>query len=215
MELVIDALSSASLPMLRLFINSIASNEKTNFVGDLDSVVSAQIAKQAAVGIFDTSGQILAFSGFEVLLEGELAETRSCFVAPPLRGLGIQRLMHYARALMIISACGQNCSVVSATKPTSVFAQRNLELLGFSDWPRPHDAVRTTCRDCVIRLIGEECCCRFYVCRPANVAALASRVGCASPEIQEACQRGINIAWGPVLLGLCRRNSNAKGNDRS
>ncbi|WP_027211428.1 hypothetical protein [Burkholderia sp. WSM2232] len=215
MELTVDALQNDSLPMLRLFIGAIASNEKTNFVGDLDSVVSLQVANQSAVGIFDSSGQIHAFSGFEVLLDGELAETRSCFVAPTLRGLGIQRLMHYARALMIISTCGQNCSVVSATKATSSFARRNLELLGFSDWPRPHDAVKATCRDCAMSVIDEQCCCRFYVSRPANVATLAARVGCGSPEIEEARKRGINISWGPVLSQLRQRVTSGKSGDRS
>lgn len=205
MKAVIEVVLSEQTAAVREFVKDIAESERINFVGDLEQTVIEQVRAHSAVGVFDEGENVLGFGGFETLVPYKLVETRSCFVAPELRGLGLQRLLHYARATLIVDRWGPDCAIVSATKETSPFARRNLKQLGFVSWENPAMEVYATCAACPSRPARGLCCCGFHRCDPHGVKRLSACLTDEAEEFEAARRRNIDMAWGTRLRQIAAR----------
>ncbi|MBG6243896.1 hypothetical protein CS369_01830 [Candidatus Symbiopectobacterium sp. 'North America'] len=161
---------------LSAFIAQISHHEKANFLGDADCFFF-QAMNNNHLFIATENNKIIALSAIDPLWP-DLIETRTCFVLPAYRGLGLQRVMHEVRAVNIRQRWGNKCLAVSAVKHSTRATRENLLTLGFKLWDTPDKRVFGPCIHCHVFSASREknCYCDFFYADENVLASLSERL---------------------------------------
>ncbi len=117
--------------------------------------------------IVRSEGALVGIAGAFPLSEGEpaLVEMGSCYVAPPFRGFGLQKLLVRARIAAVVAAVDPNARILTAITPQNLGSRASILKAGFEPLGEHERLLIELCAYCVARP-GEAsdrlCCCDFF-----------------------------------------------------
>ncbi|MDY4379457.1 GNAT family N-acetyltransferase [Pectobacterium brasiliense] len=175
-QLKLEIANSSHELSLRNFISRMSVQEKENLLGDAE-IFFFQAIKNSNLFVAIDGKDVIALSAVDPLGD-DLIETRTCFVLPEYRGLGLQRIMHEVRAINIRQRWGYECVAVSAVKRSTLATRENLLALGFKLWNEPDKRVFSPCKRCQAFDLSKNtnCCCDFFYADKNVLAALSDHL---------------------------------------
>jgi hypothetical protein len=127
------------------------------------------LRKSVEEGLFfkgDSGGNLVAVAGVFSLGRVPCVELGGTFVAPAVRGYGLQRLLFQLRIAATVVKLSVNYLIVTAIDPSNIVSRNNALRSGFEELQTPDLAMLESCAGCPKRSSAEnanrQCCCDFY-----------------------------------------------------
>ena len=117
--------------------------------------------------IVRSEGALVGIAGAFPLSEGEpaLVEMGSCYVAPPFRGFGLQKLLVRARIAAVVAGVDPNARILTAITPQNLGSRASILKAGFEPLGEHERLLIELCAYCVARpgaASDRLCCCDFF-----------------------------------------------------
>ena len=114
-----------------------------------------------------SEGALVGIAGAFPLSEGEpaLVEMGSCYVAPPFRGFGLQKLLVRARIAAVVGEVDSNARILTAITPQNLGSRASILKAGFEPLSEHERLLIELCAYCVARpgaASDRLCCCDFF-----------------------------------------------------
>jgi N-acetylglutamate synthase-like GNAT family acetyltransferase len=114
-----------------------------------------------------SEGALVGIAGAFPLSEGEpaLVEMGSCYVAPPFRGFGLQKLLVRARIAAVVAEVDPNARILTAITPQNLGSRASILKAGFEPLGEHERLLIELCAYCVARpgaASDRLCCCDFF-----------------------------------------------------
>jgi GNAT superfamily N-acetyltransferase len=114
-----------------------------------------------------SEGALVGIAGAFPLSEGEpaLVEMGSCYVAPPFRGFGLQKLLVRARIAAVVAGVDPNARILTAITPQNLGSRASILKAGFEPLGEHERLLIELCAYCVARpgaASDRLCCCDFF-----------------------------------------------------
>jgi hypothetical protein len=130
----------------------------------------ADLEQAAEKGLFfvgRSGGKIVAVAGVFDLGLDPYVELGGTFVAPSVRGFGLQGLLFKLRIAATVVNQGSDARMLTAINPANTPSAKNATKAGFISWTNPASAVLEPCVNCPKRsaalVANRRCCCDFFV----------------------------------------------------
>lgn len=157
------------------------------------------LRKSAEEGLFfkgDSGGELVAVAGVFSLGRIPYVELGGTFVAPAVRGYGLQRLLFQLRIAATIVKLNVNYQILTAIDPSNIVSRNNALRSGFEEWQTPIAEMFDSCAGCSKQSLAQnafrQCCCDVY---------LLPRI-----KAQEEIGRLIELTREGVVV-TCKKNS--------
>jgi N-acetylglutamate synthase-like GNAT family acetyltransferase len=120
-----------------------------------------------------SEGALVGIAGAFPLSEGEpaLVEMGSCYVAPPFRGFGLQKLLVRARIAAVVAEVDPNARILTAITPQNLGSRASILKAGFEPLGEHERLLIELCAYCVARpgaASDRLCCCDFFHIPPSR-----------------------------------------------
>jgi len=130
----------------------------------------ADLKQAAEKGLFfvgRAGGEIVAVAGVFDLALAPYVELGGDFVAPSVRGFGLQELLFKVRIAATVVNQWPSARMLTAIDPANIPSVKNATKAGFISWTNPVSAVLAPCVDCRKRpaalMANRQCCCDFFI----------------------------------------------------
>lgn len=130
----------------------------------------ADLKQAAEKGLFfigRAGSEIVAVAGVFDLGLDPYVELGGTFVAPGVRGFGLQGLLFKLRIAATVVNQGPDARMLTAIDPVNTPSAKNATKAGFISWTDPASAVLEPCVNCPKRqaalVANRQCCCDFFV----------------------------------------------------
>lgn len=127
------------------------------------------LRKSAEEGLFfkgDSGGKLVAVAGVFSVGRIPYVELGGTFVAPAVRGYGLQRLLFQLRIAATIVKLNVNYQIITSIDPSNTVSLKNALRSGFEELLTPVAEMFDSCAGCSKRLSAQsalrKCCCDFY-----------------------------------------------------
>lgn len=114
-----------------------------------------------------SGGRLIAVAGAFMLsnVDPILVEMGSCYVAPPFRGFGLQKLLVRARIAAVVARVDPNARILTAITPQNLGSRASILKAGFEPLGEHERLLIELCAYCVARpgaASDRLCCCDFF-----------------------------------------------------